>query len=165
MKLFEILNNQLFYHGSPNPLPIGIDLPAKRIYQGQERSDIDDLADRYVPQNQSDRHHSWYLTTSPDPEHIHQIGGSTKYIYLVQPVTPVFMHFYQHLVDVGVYYRDNFKPHQFAALRDPNYQPPQQIIDSINRYWNGNRHPKPNQHYSFPEYTTRIISCIKLINK
>ena len=176
--LTEIANVDLeFFHGSPTPLKLNQVLEANRIDQASFRasSKLTSFLERYKPDDQPSRMECWFLCDSKFQVKIS--SGSTKYIYVVQPNTPVFKHYYGWIaladqaigIQAAKLWKSDRYEHEIRKYRDTAIDELAQtklFSQMLTNYWTGVEIDK-HLNVGFPpdglrlvEYTTQSITVI-----
>lgn len=141
-----------YYHGSSKKHKIGTILTAKRkdITHKFKESRIDEnLNEIHRPRNKISRLECIFL--SKDPSMIETIGGSTNYIYLVNPI--------------GKVERSNLVWQSLATQLEEE----ELKLAAIEEYWKGTDPSKVLEEYDMIElrrweYRAKQVQIIKLIN-
>lgn len=139
----------ILFHGSRKNFPIGFRLlPQKDGYTSyQEVQNIENLFEKYKPENKTSRKLSVFLTDNVNK--IDEAGGYTDYIYAVKPEsTP-------EASDLAWY-------SEADSLYDEEESPSKELLNAIAMYWNGT--PYHDSSKSNFEYRCKSSLIIKALS-
>ena len=125
------MKKQLF-HGSYKSFHVGFRLLLQKdgYTSYEEVQKIEDLFEKYRPENKTSRKHSVFLTD--DIDNIDGAGGYTDYIYLVNPESN------PEASDLAWY-------SEADSLYDGEESPSEELLNAITMYWNGTPYHTPSQ--------------------
>lgn len=178
MKLFELQQLQ-FLHGSDTALPLRQPLTANTVSKHAYRANsmLAKLAEEYKPSDQPSRMQCWFLCDSL--EQLKMSTGSMKHVYVVQPITPVFKHWYGwfSIAEAAIKTRASelwradgmanpIQSYTSSALQDQKVK--QSVEQALQNYWNGvelsqqviAQSSMSLQRLYLIEYTTETISVV-----
>ena len=128
MKIFEVTdNNDLYYHGSYNPLEVGTILtPTENYEENWKDTDFYWPLEKYRPKNMLSHKESVFMVS--DPDDVDLSGGATDYLLTIKPLGPIQKH-------------DLNWSSEISMLVDQGYDiDSEEIKDAATNYWNGVPH-------------------------
>lgn len=177
MRLFEITIPKMLYHGSPQPLKIG---KAYRVRhwgsadQGGVRENVESIVEKNRPSNSIARNKAFYMVEENSQymavEKIEQSGGSTDYVYAVQPIGRVEKHDLQWLNDIDAVMTGEFPekndsefPSSYSWHMTPIYnsEKAKTLVMLAQNYWAGKQYPYKS--WTLWEYLSPSFKVLKLV--
>jgi len=153
MKIYRISKSIKYYHGSYNPLPIKTILSSKNgNFMDSFNDDSHIKLEQFKPNNYLSRNNAVYMTDNPDDIDI--AGGSTEFIYIVQPLGKIEKHDLNWMSEIDLI---------ISEAIENNQQEDDETIEKVKNaainYWNGT----PHYNESLWEYLTPSAIIIKEI--
>ena len=142
MKLQEINNTHILYHGSKKQFPIGFILkPQPGFNYEPEEKAVERILEYFRPPSKLNRKQSVYLVEKPDHNLIERVGGDADYIYevSVNSFEKNDVHWWAEILDNGA-----------IDFMDGNKDALKWCKDMALSYWNGSPSSKPSWEFRSP---------------
>lgn len=128
MRLHQLTENNTYYHGSMDYLPVGTILTPRDNYEENwSNTDFYNALEKYRPKNMLAHRESVFMVV--DEDDIELAGGGTEWMFTVKPLGPIQKHDLNWSSRISMFIGDGYDIDS------------SEVKDAALNYWNGTPYP------------------------